>query len=271
MKTRLLCLSACLALMLSSSAVVAINMDMDVEVDARFTSANVWRGQILNDEACFQPELYFRGSNLAFSLWGTWNLTDAPGGSTQTRMDAALEYSYVLGERNIFKPGLIGYIYHDDQAGKAKDTFEVYLKYTLDTIMLPSVEAYYDFSQVEGFYGVFQLLHSFDVGSAFEMDQGMVGLDFKAAVGAADKAYLAAKFRVPANTELKTEEFVPDEAGLVAFTAEVSLPSAVGDRIVVKPAVKYMTLLNDEIKDALKNVGKDTDEIVYSLTIGVTF
>lgn len=257
--------------LLCCEAAKAVQLDVDAEVDAKVTSAYVWRGQIINDEACFQPDIVIRGSNAMFMLWGTWNLTDAPGASTQTRMDATLDYRVNLGDSLLVRPGLIAYVYHDDLAGKAKDTFEVFVKSMLDVPLLPSVEVYYDFSQIEGFYGVFQVMQSFDVGTFLGLDQDTVALDIRATVSGADEAYLKARFTVPADTDAGTDEFVPAKEGLVDATATVSLPTTVRENVVITPAAKYMRLLDSDIREALEKAGRDTDHFVYSITLGVSF
>lgn len=264
-----LLLCAVTAALVSPARAAMINVD--TEIDAKITSAYFWRGQIINDEACFQPDVYVRGSNITASLWGTWNLTDTEGASASTRMDGTLEYKFTVADINIIRPGLIAYVYHDDSFGKAKDTFETYLGYTVDTTLLPSVVVYYDFNQVKGFYGLFQVAHSFDLGRECGLDQDVLALDIKASVGGADSKYMKAKFTVPADEARQTAEYVPAKASLVDATATVALPISAGNRVTITPAAAYMTLLDGDTRTALKNAGRDTSIFVYSLSIGVAF
>jgi len=178
-------------------------------------------------------------------------------------MDTTLDYSHRFA-RQILSSGLIAYIYHDEPEEDKEDTFEAFVGYAADVLLLPSLTVYYDFGEIEGFYGEFGLAHSFGL-----LDN-ILALDLGVSMGVADKEYSSINFNFPANDEEGIEEFVPDKASLGELMISASFPVSIGTHCMITPAIKYMSLLDPDIRDAAENVGKE-DEIVYSLTLGLYF
>jgi len=246
------------ALTLLTPPARAVPVEMNFEADLKVTSSYLWRG-IVNEEVCAQPALIIR-ANEEYSLttWGTWDLTDDETDSAEhTRMDVILDYAPTK-DIHMGNFGVVAYIYRDTSAGRAQDTFEVYAGYTLDVVTLPSLRAYYDFSEIEGFYGTFSLAHS------FELMKSRLWLDVKTSLGAADEAYNEAKFSYPANSDEK--EFIPEGAGLVDSTTTVSLPIQINEQFMVAPSATYMTLLDSDIRDAADEFDEETDGFAGALT-----
>jgi len=241
----------------------AVTLETSVETEVRVTSAYVWRGRVINDEPCIQPSITVGAGDLSFNVWGTWDLTDVANSSGHTRMDTTLDYSHRFA-RQILSSGLIAYIYHDEPEEDKEDTFEAFVGYAADVLLLPSLTVYYDFGEIEGFYGEFGLAHSFGL-----LDN-ILALDLGVSMGVADKEYSSINFNFPANDEEGIEEFVPDKASLGELMISASFPVSIGTHCMITPAIKYMSLLDPDIRDAAENVGKE-DEIVYSLTLGLYF
>lgn len=241
----------------------AVMLEVDVEADVKVTSAYVWRGMVINDEACIQPSVTVRAGDVSLNVWGIWDLTDVTNSSEHTRMDTTLDYTHAFGKQ-ILGSGLTAYIHHDEPGEQSKDTFEVFLGYTLDIPSLPSLTVYYDFGEIEGFYASFALAHS------FELVKNMMALDIAVAVNGGDKEYSSALVNPLVNGEA-IEKFEFDEASLVDVTAVASFPLSLGDHLEITPGVKYVELLDSKIKDSVRNIGAEEDQWVYSLTATLYF
>jgi hypothetical protein len=161
--------------------------------------------------------------------------------------------------------GLIAYIYHDDSSRRNDDTFEVFMESILDVPLLPSVRVYYDFGEIGGFYSSFALAHS------FHLLKDTVALDLRADVGVADQDYSSGRFSFPGNEAEGIEPFVPEAASLVDLTASASLPVSLGDHVELTPGLRYMTLLDSDIKAAAEDAGEDADVISYDITFTIYF
>lgn len=250
-------------LVVCSISVHAVMLEMGVDTDLKVTSAYLWRGRVINDEPCVQPSVTVSAGDLSFNVWGTWDLTDVESSSGHTRMDVMLDYSHSLN-RQILSSGLTAYIYHDEPEGGKEDTFEAFVGYAVNTLLLPSLTVYYDFGEIEGFYGEFGLAHS------SELLKNIIALDLGVSVSVADEEYSSVNFNFPANEAEGIEEFVPDKASLGELMASASFPVSIGDRCMITPTIKYMSLLDPDIRDTAKNVDEE-DEIVYSLTLSLYF
>jgi hypothetical protein len=242
--------------------VPAVEVDLKVKSNVKVSSAYLWRGQILNDEAVIQPSVTMQAENFSLKVWGTWDLTDVEGSSERTRADVELDYS-VVQTKQLFNMGAIAYIYYDTPG--SKDTFEVLFDYALLVPLMPSFTVYYDFGEINGFYGKIGVAHS------FELLENKLFLDINASVGGADEEYADKVFSISADEENGIEAYVPEKSALLDFTAKASLPVKVREKMRLIPEIKYMTLLDSEIRDAMADAGFDNDEMAVSITLLVEF
>ena len=257
----ILVISFCLAAMGFVEARAA-EMNVNMEAELKAISAFVWRGRILNDEFCIQPSFTANSGNFSVNIWGSWDLTSMTNAWQSSRVDATFDYKFLMGN-HLIRPGFTAFIYHDDPAGLAKDTFECFVNYTYDTFLLPSVTLYYDFSQIEGFFMSASLAHS------FTLQKDKIALDLKLQLDAADKHYNNALFNYP--TSDPDQKVSPDESSLVDLNASIALPLNVGKNGVLTPALKYTILLDSTIKDIVRANGQDADILVYSLAYSMSF
>ena len=247
---------------LSVVSVQAVKVkELDMTVDINAVSAYVQRGMILNDEPCIQPSIDIRADDLALNIWGTWDLTDVTNSSSRTRMDVKLDYTKQVG-RNIFKAGVISYIYHDDSRGQAKDTFELQLDYAVDIPrcpILPSLTINYDFGEIQGVYSTLGL------ASFVPLKNKIWDMDMYFFLSAGDANYVNYSFN-PAD---------PDggllDASLIDFEARLAFPYKSREYCTITPEVRYVMLIGSDIKDQVEQMGLDTDEIIYSVSMAFAF
>lgn len=235
----------------------AVMLDTDIEVETKFTSAYMWRGQVLNDEYTFQPSVTVKAHDLSFYVWGTWDMTDVTNSSERTRMDATLDLTRSMG-KHIMSLGLTAFVYHDAPSHLSKDTFETYIGYALNVLFLPSLTVYFDFGEIDGLYASFALAHS------FELVDNVLALDIKTTVSGGDEDFNTFSF-APTGEKLGSS--------LVDLTAMASFPFTLGKsgHVGITPSLKYMTLLDSELKDAVKTAGEKNDEFAYSLALTLYF
>lgn len=254
-------ITVCLATMGLSGAHAA-EMDVNMEAELKAVSAFVWRGRTLNDDPCFQPSFTIGSGNFSANVWGSWNMTSISNAWQSSRVDASFDYKYLFGH-HLIRPGFTAFIYHDDPAGKAKDTYECFVNYVYDSYLLPSMTVYYDFSKIDGFFVTMSVAHS------YTLVKDRMALDLKLQLDGADKNFNNALFKYP---ELEgTDTPLPDKSSLVDMTATISMPVNVGKSSLLTPSLKYVTLLDSTTKNIVDAAGQDTSIFVYSLAYSMTF
>jgi len=254
----------------------AATVESRVDLDVKVATAHLWRGQILNDEAVIQPSVTITAGEWALNLWGTWDIDETTNSSARQRIDASLEYSW-MKDNHILTPGMTAYIYHDAGYGQAEnDTVEAFLEYTYLVIrpatqqesekilLIPSLRINYDFGEIDGFYSSLTLQRSFGL-----VDDQM-DLSLRMDIGMADESYAQAKFSYPA-TGTSTNGFTPDGAGLTDISITAETPIVLNETWSVTPSIKFMTLLDSDIKDAAEAAGEETEETSLAVTLSAQF
>jgi hypothetical protein len=276
MKTRLMLLTGVLTLAGVVSA-LAFDVDMRFDAETKFTSEYLWRGKIINDDWCFQPYVRVAAADFSLEAWSTLVLTSVSNATERTRTDLTVEYAHKWkDEQVISRVGMIYYVYQASPVTRwHKNTFEAYFGSDFLVPSLPSFKIYYDFSQIKGFYATTGLRHSFDiVKSENELGRKIkdwsCSLDMRADVGMADKNYNGKMFDYGAMDSAGQPVYKP-AASLVDFTGVVSLPVTIGRNFTVKPAVKYMTLIDSKIRTSVDNAGDKLDGWAYSVTLSLSF
>jgi len=240
----------------------AADVSVDIEAELKAVSAFVWRGRTINDEPCFQPSVTAGIGDFTAMLSGSWNLTSVSNAWQDGRVDATFYYDLRF-KNHIIRPGFAAYIYHDDPAGKAKDTYECFVQYTYDTLLLPTLIVYYDFSKMDGFFATAAISHSFTV------IPDKMAIDLKLQLDGADEYYNGALFNYPAADG--TGNISADTTGFVDVSAKISVPIKLGKNCTLTPELRYVTLLDATIKDVARKGGEDTELLVYGLAFSMTF
>lgn len=274
-------ISACLALVLAWGplAVQAVEIDASFDADVKATSEYLWRGTVINEDWCLQPSFTAGAGGFSLNVWGTWDLTEVSNSTENTRMDLTLDYTHAF-DPAIVRGGLIAYVYKDSLVRPwQKDTFEVYggcdialLLSDTWTLILPSLTVYYDFVEIEGFYATAGVVNSVEFSN--DKDSGITAsLDLRLEIGAGDEKYNRKHFSgpTPADEESEDADVYEPAASLVDLTAQVALPITFNKIFTVTPALKYMSLIDSEIKDSAEAAGEETDGTAYSVTLGLSF
>lgn len=133
---------AAASLLPSSALAVEAGADAYVSVASKY----LWRGFDLSDDDAFvvQPGADVTIGGFTVSWWG--NMSENTGELNE--VDLTLDYSLDIGELVSVSFGNI--LYDVDVDGANDTTNELYLSVALNTLLSPSLTAYYDYDEFEG-------------------------------------------------------------------------------------------------------------------------
>jgi hypothetical protein len=117
-----------------------------------FSNAYIWRGIVFNDSGVAQFTLDTGSLNagsvpIGFNVWGNWDIGDFDG-TLEKRNFSEIDLTVYVGLPAGFEVGLIDYEFPQSPAS----TQEIYVSWSTDLIVTPSVSFYYDFGAVDSFY-----------------------------------------------------------------------------------------------------------------------
>jgi hypothetical protein len=165
MKTKVIMMAA--ALMTATATYAA-----DVEVDIGAYSHYIWRGMTLDNRPVLQGGVTVSSTNSGFygNVWGNYSLDDGKSGEEGlNEVDYTVGYA---GSYEIFDYD-VGYIYYSFPNTDFDSTAELYVGVALNNLAItPSVYAYYDFDEADGFYVIGDLNYGTDITEALSMEVG---------------------------------------------------------------------------------------------------
>ena len=139
--------------------------------DMAFLSKYVWRGyEFSKDSLILQPSVTVGYKNFSLNLWGNID-TDVDNEDTKdfNEIDMTMAYDYSFDMLSVG----IGYIYYGLEGA---DSEELYVSFSLDTLLAPSLTIYRDITQFPGWYINAGVSHSFDVSDKVTLDlAGSIG------------------------------------------------------------------------------------------------
>ena len=233
---------------------IFLKAEIPVKVDTEITGVSkyIWRGMEVNKDFVIQPSVTTSVGSISFNVWGNMDTTDygekAGYGNKSwefTEIDLTLDYSYSY-KIMTFDLGIINYTFPDSVG---ESTYESYLTIGLNTILSPMLSLYYDFDEINGFYGNFGISHSFNFSK-------IVSLDLSISMGYGDSNF-------------NKGYFGEKSSGFVDFNFETSLNFKINKYITITPFVNYSSIVNDDLRDA--NNYEDNDNLYGGLTIRASF
>ena len=248
--------------MLAMTAAAMAEIETSVSVDVPVLSAYVWRGMVLNDEAVLQPGLTGGIGGFSVNAWSSMDLTDNQGTTGDfDEMDWTVSYSQTLGKFEL-GAGLVDYTFPNSTVtAEAEDgtetvsalpsTKEFFASVGVDVLLSPSLTVYYDFDEVDDFYAVASIGHSFEL-----MDK--VGLDLSAALGYGGSDY-------------NTFYFGYEDAALNDLVLGAALPIALTENVSQTPSISYMLLPDSDLGDAAEALYGEKDSVTGGATLSVAF
>jgi len=240
--------------MLVGAAKAGETLPFDVEVGADLFSHYVWRGLILTDEPVLQPSLTLSTCGFSFNVWGSVDMTDinedlGPDYRLQ-ELDYTASYGFTATEGLDVEVGVIQYTFPGTEY---KSTREVYGSLALSAVpyVTPSITAYYDFDQADGWYV------SAALDSSFALTEKL-GLDLGASLGFCDDSY-------------SDFYYWGADGGLSDLNFSAGLSYQVNDMFSVGVSAGYMVLVGNDVKDAAEANGADTSQFFMGLSASFAF
>jgi hypothetical protein len=135
---------------LGSAATPAHAADSSFSLD--FSNAYIWRGIVFNDSGVAQFTLDTGSLNagsvpIGFNVWGNYDIGDFDGTLNAPNI-SEIDLTVYVGLPAGFEVGLIAYEFPQSPAS----TQELYVSWSTDLIVTPSVKLYYDFGAVDSVY-----------------------------------------------------------------------------------------------------------------------
>jgi hypothetical protein len=243
---------------------------LSAEVSFPVSSDYVWRGQVINDEAVFQPEFSVEAYGVGVGLWLNDNLTDNVGDAGDVdETDWTVYYTHDLGPINA-TVGITEYDFPNQSepvlvdpeigvisgGGDVPSTRELFVELTiaesLEWACVPVLSLNYDFDQADGFYG------SLGTGYAVDLPGEKAGLELATSLGLGSPDYNDYYFGV-------------DTTALNDLAVGVALSIQLTEEIALKPGIDYTVLVDEDIRDAADELYGHREEWVYSLAFEGSF
>ncbi|MEI6219669.1 MAG: hypothetical protein WCP86_12275 [bacterium] len=262
MNTRtVLTVGVCVATLVTCSAGAA-GLETSGDVSATVASSYVWRGKEINDDAVVQPQIALCIDKWTLTAWGTWDVIADEGSSARTRVDVQVDYG-IDWKRLMLKGGAVVRAYHDDPAGKATDTYEVYAQVAAsDLEFSPSLTVYYDFGTIDGVYA------SLAAGDAMALREWIdLAVDVRLGVGS-DGFNRRFFGKTSAGTE--GDAGIDIKGGLVDISASLSFP-IVHKELVITPKLEFSTLIDSALRDAAVADDRKADSLSGSISVAWAF
>lgn len=137
-----------LTTLLCLTAATAQALDFEASANLGVFDKYLWRGIDLSDStAVTQGSVEISTSGFTLGVWGNAQLEDdgAYNGGEINEVDLTLDYTVDVGELLSVSAGNITYVLKD-----LEDTNEAYLGATVNTLLAPTLTAYWDWDQAEG-------------------------------------------------------------------------------------------------------------------------
>lgn len=211
-----------LILLLAGGTAEAADATAAVDVN----SAYVWRGITFNDGAVAQPSIDVSKGGFAVNVWGNFDIDDYDeqlDDNEFSEIDLTLSYTFTLKSLEI---GL-GYIEYLFPAG-GLGTREVFV--SLGVPLFGGLSAgcafYYDFDEVDSYYGDVNLTYALSL-----TDQ--LGMEAKAKIGYAGEDF--------------AEVYGGTDGGFFDYGFSLSLSYAVTDALSLGAAINYTDTVDEDV------------------------
>lgn len=222
------------AIMVSAVSATASLAAIEVEGDAYIGMFDkyLWRGYDLSgSEGVVQGGVDLTYKGFTLSYWTNVQAFDdteenpifEAGEATET--DITLDYSFDLGELVSMSVGNIFYSLEG-----LKDTNELYVGATLNTILEPSVTVYYDYDECEedGLFFAGSVGHGFDLAEGLSLSLGAL-----------------------VSYNQKSDYAVGNYSAWHNYELSAGVDFAVNDNISISPSFLYSAPISDQAKDAI--------------------
>ena len=227
----------------------------ETTLEVGLASAYVDRGQVINDNPVFQPQLTLSQYNYSLNLWANYdfgaNMDNVRNAVSE--FDIAFAYSLPIDINQIaFDIGLINYNYPGNGDSSNPSTTELFLSSTFlsfQNIFTSSVTMFADIQEYPGVYFLF------DVFAPYELSE-YVGLIYGFSAGYGNTSYNDEQWSVnPSNSN--------NDAGWTDFNFYVNASYEVSDTLTAAASLNYMSLNGSAYESAARDIGYQANQILW--------
>lgn len=159
-------------IMLAAALTAGVVSAVDVEGDIGLYSQYVWRGMNLDSKPAMQGGLTVSQSGFYANIWGNYSLSDdyvGVGNDELNELDYTVGYAGAVGVVDYD----VGVIYYTFPNTALDNTQEIYVGLALNNLpVTPSIYAYFDVHEADGFYAVADLNYGKELSDALSMELG---------------------------------------------------------------------------------------------------
>ena len=226
---------------------------LSLEASVDWVTAYVWRGMLLVDHPVRQPSANLSYGGLSLNVWGSIDCTDINEDNGEAyrlqEVDYTISYAYSPTEGLDLDTGLIWYTFSGFDS-----TGEVYVSASFPCVpvVVPSVTAYYDFDEVDGWYVNGALTYGYDITEK-------LNLELAGGVGWGSSNYHEGYFGEAAANSLSD------------LLLKATLSYAVTDSVSVSAYAGYTEILKSDVERLAKAGYGDSDVLFGGLSLGVSF
>ena len=239
----------------------AAEPDVTGSVGLSVGSAYVWRGLEISPKPVIQPEASVRASDFSVNFWGSWDFDTDPNRPTTPRFDVSADYGFVWNSL-LIRLGILSHFFPGAATGEPADTYEAYVDLAADVPLHPSLTVYHDFDEFGGVYACFGLNENWSINTwADAIVEG--------SVGTASSGFNGSFFRsIPGG----------EGAGIAATEKDALVDAVLGlsfpmtfHKLVVTPKAEYVTLIDKDLRDAVRSMDRKSDRFIVSLRMAMEF
>lgn len=242
------------AVLISAAGLYAEEIKPAGFASADVMSRYVWRGQVLSNSWVVQPSVGITYGAFGASIWANYDsdsTVDEGSGSSDshsevTETDITLSYTRTI-DKWTFGAGYIYYAFSG-----APDTQEAYLSVSYNTLLNPTLTAYWDFDEGQGGFVIASISHVFDLGK---------GLGLK--LGA------SASYNIN-NKVMGFDKNGDDFSNFYTGEVSAALTVPITKYLSVTPKVAYSFSLSDDATDALNTISNDGRQDIFYGGVNLT-
>ena len=225
---------------------------ISTEASVDWVTSYVWRGMRLTNNPVIQPSVTVSAYGISLNAWGSIDVTDVNeenGADYRLQeVDYTASYSYAPVEGLDLTGGFAWYAFSGFDS-----TGEVFATATLSKVLLsPSLSAYYDVNEADGFYLNAGVEHEFEITQK-------LGLTLAGGLGWGSRNYHEYYFGDSASGALSDAQL------------KATLAYAFTDYLSVSVYGGYALLLESEVRDLGEEVYGNADTPFGGISVGLSF
>ncbi|WP_372795981.1 TorF family putative porin [Pontiella sp.] len=159
--------------------------EAEASAELALVSADVWRGQVRNEDFVFQPQLSIEQYGVSFNIWANYDISKNYMGVENdiSEIDLSLAYTLPLNLNDVsFDLGVINYQFpaNGPAAGptgvNSESTTELFVSaywLTFKDYVLPSVTFFGDIEEVDGTYILFDVVAPYQISEYLAVEGGV--------------------------------------------------------------------------------------------------